>query len=202
MKKIMFSLAYLFASSASAIVQGPVTLTFDDIRDVGDTTDNALMPAEYQEYAFSTPLSWVESSAFGYGAVSGTFGMFNNGNADYDSITRVDGGKFRFLGVFAKNWGSLPTDPENDPNFLFGTISGYFDGLEVWSIDTALSKGFQEIDFYGAAIHELRFDMADSSNGSYLVDNLTLQVPTPTAAWMLGAGLIGLLGGRKRKELL
>ena len=36
------------------------------------------------------------------------------------------------------------------------------------------------------------------SQGSFLIDDITMNVPTPTAFWLMATGLIGLLGTRKK----
>lgn len=174
-----------------------VTLTFDDVTG-GSIQNNYGDVTNYQGFNFTSNLDWidVEGSSWNYGAHSGDFALLNN---DYGTgiITEANNADFTFDGLWAKKWGTAIDSGGTDS--LLGTLSGYNDGVEVWTIDTSLNGSYEYYEAQAGAIDELKLSFGDN----FLVDNLVLneisQVPVPAAAWLFGSGLVGLVGLARRK---
>jgi hypothetical protein len=194
---ILLALVLTFSSQIQA-----VTLTFDDVP--GGSVQNSTGPMPtYNGFSFSSTLHWVDVEgppSWDFGAHSGDFSILNN----YGGVgTIIDAGDsdFTFDGVWAKRWNTSPNSGGADS--LFGTISGYNNGGEVWSVNTSLNGSYE---FYAAQlglIDELRMDFGSG----FLVDDLSLNgltspsaVPVPAAVWLFGTALIGLVGFGKRRK--
>lgn len=172
------------------------TLTFDNIPggSIQDTFGD--MPA-YEGFLFSSTLDWIDLvlSPWPFGAHSAEFGILNN-EGGVGVVKASDGSDFTFDGLWARWW---PTEPQPGVNSLFGTLSGYDDGLQVWSVATSLNETYK---FYGpqaGAIDELRLGFGDF----FFVDDLLLNEParvsdsTSTLALMIAVGLLGVAVQRR-----
>ena len=168
------------------------TLTFDDIQggSIQDTFGD--MPI-YEGFLFSSTLDWIDLvlSSWHFGAHSGEFGILNIAGG-VGVVKASDGSDFTFDGLWAKSWA---TDPQSGGvNSLFGTLSGYNNGLQVWSVATSLNGTYK---FYGpqaGAIDELQLGFGDY----FIVDNLLLNEPaavsdsTSTLPLMILVGLLAV----------
>jgi hypothetical protein len=85
---------------------------------------------------------------------------------------------------------------------LFGSLSGYNNGSEVWKVATGLNGSYE---FFGAQlglIDELHLGFGTN----FLVDDIELNgssipaVPIPAAVWLFGTAMIGLFGFGKRRK--
>jgi hypothetical protein len=196
-----FTLVSLVLLGFSTSSVNAVVLTFEDVPDGSLQNQYGDMPT-YYGFVFSSTLDWIDvRGAHGnYGAYSGQYAILNN-LSGMGIITDAGGADFTFDGLWAKKWGELE-NPER-PDSLFGSLSGYNNGNEVWNIETGLNGSYE---FYGAQlglIDELRLDFGNN----FLVDDISLNssyispVPVPAAAWLFGTALIGLAGlSRRRKD--
>jgi len=185
----LFLLSSICMGSAHA-----ATLTFDDVPGGSIQDSNGNMPT-YQGFDFSFTLDWidlVESTSWPFGAHSGDFALLNN-NSGVGTITRSDLSDFTFDGLWAKQWATSPES--GGAASLFGTIKGFNNGLEVWSIDTALNGSYQFIGGQAQQIDELHLGLGDH----FLVDDIALAVPEADTWTMLLAGL-GLVGAAARRR--
>lgn len=174
-----------------------VTLTFDEITG-GSMQDSFGDVINDQGFNFTSNLDWidVEGSNWNHGAYSGDFALLNNDNGT-GIITEANNADFTFDGLWAKKWGTAIDSGGADS--LFGTLSGYNDGVEVWTINTSLNGSYEYYEAQAGAIDELKLGFGNY----FLVDDLVLNemspVPVPAAAWLFGSGLIGLVGLARRK---
>jgi hypothetical protein len=179
----------LFAGTAHTAL-----LTFDDLVSVPTSGPIQMpnYPPGYHGFLFSRLDSiGVGGGIFNYGAHSGYFALLNNHHGT-GYITAVEGADFTFGGLWAKRWNTAPESGGEDS--LFGTISGYRDGVMVWSVDTSLNGSYEYYASQVGLIDELRLGLGDN----FLVDDLVLDsispVPLPTAFWLFGSGFLGLFG--------
>ena len=197
-KKLTLLLFLLPTFSANATL-----LTFEDIPGGSNPNGFGDMPV-YKGFNFSPPLVWIDvasTSPSPYGAHSGGFSIFNNDKfSDTGIITEAGGGDFTFDGLWAKKWGT-PID-SGGADSLFGSLSGYNNGSEVWKVATGLNGSYE---FYGAQlglIDELHLGFGIN----FLVDDIELNgssipsVPVPAAVWLFGTAMIGLFGFGKRRK--
>ena len=184
---IALTLCFLMGSVNATV------FTFDDIPG-GSIQNNLGLINNYNGFDFSAPLNWIDvvDSSYNYGAVSPDFAMLNNGSGT-GFITQENGYDFIFEGLFAKKWDTAPNS--GGPDSLFGSISGYNNGLLVWTTSTSLNGSYKLYGPQTEVIDELRLDLGES----FLVDDLQLQtVPVPATLWLFGFGLIGLAKMRKK----
>lgn len=189
-KSLILAVATLALSTGVNSVNA-VTLTFDDIAGGSIQNLNGSMPS-YQGYDFNATLYWVDvvGSSWNHGAHSGDFALLNN-DGGAGIITETNNADFTFDGLWAKRWGTA-TDS------LFGTMSGYNNGILAWEVSTGLNGSYEYFGAQVGAIDELRLDFGNN----FLVDDIALNamspVPVPAAAWLFGSGLIGLAGISRR----
>jgi hypothetical protein len=123
-------------------------LTFDDVP--GGSNQNMFggMPI-YNGFSFSTTLDWIDvegSPSWNFGAHSGDFALLNN-SSGVGSIVNATAADFKFDGLWAKTW-NTPKE-SGGPDNLLGTLSGYNNGGQVWSIATSLNGSYE---FYVAQL--------------------------------------------------
>jgi len=197
-RKLTFLLFLLPTFSANATL-----LTFEDIPGGSNPNSFGSMPV-YIGFNFSPDLFWIDvadTSPAPYGAHSGEFGMFNDSRfVGTGIITQAGGGDFTFDGLWAKKWG---TDPESGgDDSLFGSLSGFNNGREVWNVATSLNGSYELYEAQLGLIDELHLGFGTN----FLVDDIELNgssipaVPVPAAIWLFGTGLIGLIGFTKRRK--
>ena len=185
--------AVILMSSTSV---NAVTLTFDDVAGGSIQNSNSSMPT-YQGFDFNPTLYWMDvvGSVWNYGAHSDDFALLNNlGGAGI--ITETNNADFTFDGLWAKKWFTAIDSGGEDT--LFGTMSGYNNGIQVWKVSTGLNGSYKYFGAQAGAIDELILDFGNH----FLVDDIVLNemsaVPVPAAAWLFGSGLIGLVGISRR----
>ncbi|MEQ1635575.1 MAG: hypothetical protein ABL903_02715 [Methylococcales bacterium] len=151
----------------------------------------------YQGFNFSSTLDWISNlSTSSYQAYSGAFNLINN-QGGVGTINNADLSDFTFDGLWAKG-ASL------SGSILHGTIKGFNNGTEVWSINTSLLPGggaYEFISGQAQPIDELHLGLGNY----FLVDNLSLTpsaVPVPGAIWLFSSTMIGLIGMKRRKSVV
>lgn len=118
-------------------------------------------------------------------------------------MAKEDGSDFTFNGLWAKKWGLPPESGDVHDIFgniidrLEGSLSGYNDGVEVWSVNTSLNGSYQYIAGNNLLIDELRLGLGNHFVVDYIQVNA---VPVPAAAWLFSSAIIGLGISAKRKR--
>jgi hypothetical protein len=201
MKKLP-TILFLLSCFLSTGSQGYV-LTFDDITtNLYKNPLNSYGGLTWENSAvMSTALAPPTIGYTGYrnGTVSGDYVFYsNNGNP-----VTVAGLEFNFIGAY------LTAAFKEDLNI---DIVGKLDGVQLYSqtitVNTTSATWF-EFSFLG--INELIFTSYGGTDAGYTyppgnhiaMDNFTYNfhpVPVPAAVWLLGSGLLGLLGFSKRKK--
>lgn len=192
-------IAAIITSTALAGSAYAEVLSFDDVPG-GSIQGRYGDVGAYKDFAFSANLRWIDTvgSSYNYGAVSGDFTLLNL-TGGTGVVTAADGSDFTFAGISAKRWATPPESGGADG--LFGTLSGYRDGEEVWSIATALNGSFRFFGPQQGAIDALRLGFGHY----FLADNLELAdadtdetdlivpVVVPAAFPLLLSGIGGLI---------
>jgi len=201
-----FALVSLVLLGFSIPSVNAVVLTFEDVPLGSLQNQSGDMPT-YYGFNFSSTLDWVdvEASRWNYGAHSGDYAILNNYNG-VGIITDADGADFTFDGLWAKKWATRKES--GGPDSLFGSLSGYNNGSEIWNVDTGLNGSYE---FYGAQlglIDELHLGFGNN----FIVDDISLNgspissispispIPVPAAIWLFGTALLGMVGFSKRRK--
>jgi hypothetical protein len=155
----------------------PLTMTFEDIDIAG--ASNLAFSAYFAEDDDSDNEDWDNSDFF---------------LAEYS----IDGGAYQNLLSFANDGSTFNTAPQQDTDF-----DGVGDGAELTDIFTLFSS---DILATGSML-DLRFTFQlDAGDEDIALDNISITgdyspIPVPAAVWLLGSGLLGLVGMRRRKPV-
>jgi len=212
MKSLMF-LALGAIICLPAVAAADINLYFDDVP--GGIIGNEAIPLPTNYGGFT----WSASSQNAYWGVLDNTSYRNNpgfaGNSfDFPTNPNVvineDGNvgatrviissptAFNFDGAFLGTW--TRHDNENYYGASSVTITGKLGNAEIGSTTIYLSPGqlvWHDIGFVG--IDTLVFDATGSSGRYFLMDNFTDgQVPLPPSMLLLGSGLLGLIGLRRK----
>jgi hypothetical protein len=102
-------------------------------------------------------------------------------------------------------------DSGYDDSYAYGYILGYVDGAAVSTTIDFFSEDYPDGDTQpydlsfadGASTLELSFMFVTDYDGYFMVDDIEITgspVPVPGAVWLLGSGLLGMMGLRRRKK--
>lgn len=179
---------------------------WDDIGRAGEINPTGeSFSSAYSGYLFSNNAYWVKvdvTDLYGYSmdAISGGYALMNyNGQAL--TITTAAHSLFTFDGLWAKAFG-VPSNFNPALASGEGTISGFKDGVEVWSMAAAIDPKYRYFEEQMASIDTL---ILNFYNTPFLADNLALSavpaaVPLPAAVWLFGSALVGFSAFTARKN--
>jgi len=113
----------------------------------------------------------------------------------------LDTGWVERYGVTYEEYYGFPEDGATD--YTFGMISDHYNALRIYSaafVDNTPSR-FQSEATSSAHASTRHVDDTNYHHGSFLVRDTLTTVPIPTAAWLMGTGLLGLVGLSRKKNL-
>ena len=197
--KAFLSVAAVAASILTAAPASAVVIGFDDII---STVSLANIPQGYGG------LNWNNfgvvhkdrnpNTGYDTGAISGDYPAYNNMAlpADITAITDT----FSFDGAwFTSAW--------EDDNILL--IEGFTDDDGIADYSLSLTLNTQTplfLDVHWTGLHRLRFTTSGLGNTHFAMDDLRInegpmtEVPEPLTIGLLGMGLLGVAGARRRRR--
>ncbi|MCP4431383.1 MAG: hypothetical protein GY806_10425 [Gammaproteobacteria bacterium] len=206
LKKLAIFIMLLPAFSTSAAI-----LTFDDIPGASQVFQLGEMPS-YKGFDYSSNLWWIDVENTvnrSYGAHSGDFALLNN-YFGTGVITHSLDLEFVFGGLWAKIWGT-PKDSGISGGSLRGSLSGYNNGVQIWTTPTVINGSYSELAAFSSIrnlpIDTLHIDLVEGNGNAFLVDDISLSgwggasssVPIIPTIWLFGPALIGLVAFSKRR---
>lgn len=128
---------------------------------------------------------------------------------DLDGSTN-NAGRLESKITFALNPGTyelqfdLAGHSSRGPNTVTVTLGDVYDeSFTLSQTDTYLSTFVRTIDVMALTSGKLVFDHSGGDNQGITLDNVRLTVvPIPGAVWLLGCGLVGIVGMRRKKQKL
>jgi len=163
--------------------------------------------ATYTEGGFLfTNIATIESS--GFDPSLATFGMqayeytgstalFNNNYEGITVLTRLDGNAFSFHSIDLAELYAYDLEGYTFDVTFNGLLSNGSSVSQTVTLDNL--TGVQTYVFDSAFSNVVSVNWAQGGPDFYQFDNVNAApVPVPAAAWLLGSGLIGLIGARKK----
>lgn len=194
---------FVFLLVLGSIQVESAVINFDDltISDVADIPES-YAGFTWQNWYGASDVSGSRWSTYlnSYGSPSGEWAVSN----EYGGQVRLCGSAdFNFVGASFTSWGY-------NNSYFWGSatalrIEGYNSGEFVGQASMSLRPtGYDWLEVNLLGVDELRFIASGGSyNTSYfLMDDFTYSqasaVPDPPTAWLLGSGLVGFVGLRRR----
>lgn len=192
----LLTLMMLVACPAVAVV-----LNFDDINTGGEY---AQIPSGYKGFSWDENF-WVVNNSF----YKNNFNNSNNFPSNFNAAFNVFGEPIVFISnttPFLLAGADFSTWAENNTyNSSYSSIglkvTGFLNNNPVGSIDIDLETGFVNYQLITLGwVDKVTFETSEESEGYWwLMDNLEIQpVPEPATMLLLGSGLIGVLGLRRK----
>ncbi len=143
---------------------------------------------------FAPSFSTLGSQVYGY---SGSTALVNDNFLGQTVLTRTSGGTFNLTSITLATL--YPVDsPDNTPtSVLFtGTLAN---GATVSQAFTVTGTSGTQTFAFGSAFNNLVSANWDQTDNAFQFDNVDVTpTPIPAAAWLLGSGLLGLAGVRRK----
>lgn len=145
---------------------------------------------------FSPSFSTLGSQVYGY---SGSTALVNDNFLSQTVLTRTNGGTFNLTSITLATL--YPMDaPDNTPtSVLFtGTLAN---GTTVSQAFTVNGTSGTQTFAFGSAFNNLVSANWEQTSYAHQFDNVDVTpTPIPAAAWLLGSGLLGLVGLRRKGQ--
>jgi hypothetical protein len=191
---ILLILVSLVASPASA-----VTIDFDSLEQPGDLP--IFVPSPYLEDGFSiaTPDPFgLQSYQQSHVAYAGSAGLAHNFSYGVLTLTRIDGGAFSLDSI---ELSILRTFSNIAQPVFTGLLSG---GGSTQQSFVVSQFGYQSFAFNSSFsnVTSVSWAQGDNTYNSHSFDNIVTSapnpIPEPTTILLVGSGLIGLVGFRRK----
>ncbi|MEW6267231.1 MAG: VPLPA-CTERM sorting domain-containing protein [Thermodesulfobacteriota bacterium] len=199
MRKILVLGLALLMTLGLAGFAGAAVIDFDDL-----VSENQV-PSNYQGFNWSESWYVYDDTSYmyyygnTYGSTSGENAVFNGGGV---MVSTVSGNTFNFLGAYFTGWASYNQSVWHTSESI--TVEGYYQGSLVGTASMNLSAS--QYDWLNAGLMGVDQLIFYSSGDSkwFLMDDFTYNtgapVPIPGAVWLLGSGLVGLVGLRRKLQ--
>jgi hypothetical protein len=195
---VLLGLPLLFIASGaeSAIVN------FDDLS-TPDNSGGALWGTVPASYAGFTWTGWEVQENSSYKSVyNNTYNFPSTPNAAYNggtgnaTVTITSSGVFDFTSAYFWKW--TQNNAGQSWSAMSLAVSAFLNDVQVGSTQTiTLASSPASVNLGFSGIDEIRFTTA--ANKYWMMDNANMApVPIPPTVWLLGSGLIGLVGLRRR----
>ncbi len=152
--------------------------------------------ATVESSGFAPSFATLGNQVYGY---SGSTALLNNNYLGQTVLARVDGGTFNLSSIILATL--YPMDaPDNTPaSVIFnGTLAS---GATVSQSFTVNGTSGTQVFSFGSDFNNLVSANWEQTPYAHQFDNVDVTpTPIPAAAWLLGSGLMGLVGLRRRKE--
>ena len=152
--------------------------------------------ATVESSGYAPSFATLGTQVYGY---SGSTALVNDNYAGQTVMTRVGGETFNLSSITLA--ALYPVDaPDNTPvSVLFtGTLAN---GATVSQSFTVNGTFGTQVFSFGPDFNNLVSANWEQTPNAYQFDNVDVTAtPIPAAAWLLGSGLVGLVGIRRRKE--
>jgi hypothetical protein len=209
MKRLWVFLFALIMVFSMTITTHATVVTFDDL------TPNGVMeiPAGYQGFNWNSQFFALDEGLY-KGFYRNSYSFPTSPNVAYNgygvqsvSLDR-NGSLFNFNGAYFSTWATENKSDDSSSGRV--TVTGFNGVNVVGSVSTDLPSDrftFLEANFKG--IDRLEFRNDGREGKWWVMDNIaydrdpvpTNAVPIPAAAWLLGSGLLGLVGIRRKAQV-
>ena len=197
MKKLLVILCVMFLVFwMNGFLEASTILSFEDLYHAGESPSVHPMPKGYAGFNWSSSILSNDKLPSADGYVYGTIGRTSIITTNNGASMSKDDGYFDFIGAYISDafYGGTATVvglKNNSP--LYSRTVSITEPKDEWAPLNYFAFNFTGVDTIKFSSPETHIVI----DNIYL-DNVTAAVPIPGAVWLLGSGLIGFIGIKKK----